>query len=211
MDDFLVLITIVLLGSLYLVLDVILKRRESVKLAQIEALLKCKITRNDDGKFTLHVDAQNELFLDILEMCPHSVTQYRKRPIKIHIGSATVGGVTTGGIYTTGGNISTSSYRSEKMELRYKRCYGNSDPRPLISKIILSDTLAKKAKESKISSYLEGNTIQLIHKVQHSYYALFAMQNGYTTQALNQGEIEDATGYPDREKCESIIRWLCGK
>lgn len=186
---------------------------QCVKVAKAEAKLKCRIKINNQwrGYYTLYVEEQNELFLNIVKMYPHKVNQYRKRPIKLHIGSATVGGVTTGGVYTTGGDTTKSCYRSEKMELKYTHWTGAGCETVLISQIVLSRALTEKAEKSKISSYLNGDTIQVIEKVEHSGYVYAALQLGYTTEAVNQSNAEDAKGYPSGEKCENIIRWLCGE
>lgn len=197
-----------------IILSLVPAYRKATKVAKVEAVLKCHIEKKrEDLKdiYILHVDEQNKLFADVLEMHPHKISQYKDHPVKLHIGSATVGGVTTGGVYTTGGGTTKSWYRSEKMELVYMHSKGRYCQELPINRIVLSAPLAKKCRDSEIASYIDGNTIQLIHKVQYSYYAMFAMQRGYTTQALNRCEIEDAQGYPTGEECEKIIRWLCGE
>lgn len=41
-------------------------------------------------------------------------------PEKIHIGAVSVGGVTTGGVYKTGGNYYSKSYSSDRCKLIYQ-------------------------------------------------------------------------------------------
>ena len=65
---------------------------------------------------------------------------------KIHIGSASVGGVTTGGVYKTGGDYSVKDLSSDRYELIFRKPLNLNvcDETP-IKTIRLSEQLVKKA------------------------------------------------------------------
>ena len=188
--------------------------RNANKIKRAEALLSsCSL----EGK-TLHIKEQNKLFATVMEIKKHEVAQYDKDPLKVHVGAATVGGVTTGGVYTTGGGLSQTDYNDGRVVLIYKQVDKPKEnevhlttfiSETEIKSIVLSDELARKAKQSKIKEYLKGNTIEVVQEVKPSNVVAELMRMGQNLRAANQLSMEQAAGYPSREKCEAIIAWLC--
>ena len=205
------LIAIVLFGvMLAFIIFGNIRMKKEIKAAETTLKCKCKGT-------TLYIDEQSELFSIVLTIREHKVSEYKKDPLEVHIGSATVGGITTGGVYTTGGGIAQTDHRSDKFELIYKHVQGNEIQfatdisEYAIEEIVLSDELAKKAKNSKIKEYLiNGNTIEVVKSVDTTLSTkLYAA--GHNLNAISVYNWEKLAGYPTKVKCEKILNWLCGK
>lgn len=117
-------------------------------------------------------------------------------PEKLHIGAASVGGVTTGGAYKTGGyNYIAASSKSGTCYLQYD---GH-----IIVHIKLTDEMFKDAQKSSIAPYLDDaqKCINVHNPVQRSTSELMmSLKNIQSTG--NAGN--DFRGYPSREKCEQI-------
>lgn len=129
-------------------------------------------------------------------------------PEKIHIGSATVGSVTTGGTYKTGGyNYYTGTSSSGK----YVFWFGTKTGGCTITEIFLSQDLYKEAESSSIAKYLNSKTrsIELVDWKNTKYTDLelvklrmFALgQAGSTSHVVHKA-------YPTYEKCAEILNWL---
>ena len=118
-------------------------------------------------------------------------------PEQLHYGSVSVGGVTTGGFYKTGGNYTTSNVKKSG----YKRlCYTGQG----IVSIKLTDELLNQAKEdSNISKFIEVDKIQIIGRsssLNHDYLS-------YTNNRSFSIGLE--TGIPEQD-CRQILFWICG-
>ena len=90
---------------------------------------------------------------DFFSVIPKKDINFTKRPDKYIYTSATVGGITTGGVSKVEGgydiNVTTRSY----FTLGYGSFAGGFSKAKPIYKIYLSEELFKKAKDSKISSW----------------------------------------------------------
>jgi len=138
----------------------------------------------------------------------------KNEPVKVHYGSATVGGVTTGGVYTTGGGqVFTGSYATGKSYLEFSDILyeTHNDGKPItgiIKTIRITDQMYENAAEIKdyVSQDDEGHYI--ITVIENPKMDLdevrFAMAN--LTSATTQNMTK--RGYPTREKCEKILKWL---
>lgn len=125
-----------------------------------------------------------------------SVTTTRT-PEKTWVGAATVGGVTTGGTFKTGGYTEEhySKAKCVRMTYGYQTSY-------TIDKIELSPELLAIAKESEINKYVSGDCILVNTGCSHSTF----MMN------YQRGKIDaDSMGYPTRTKAEEILNWLAGE
>lgn len=192
----------------------IVNTQKANKIKRAEALLSsCSL----EGK-TLHIKEQNKLFATVMKIKNHEVAQYQNDPLKVHVGAATVGGVTTGGVYTTGGGLSQTDYNDGRSVLIYKQVVKPKEnevhlttfiSETELKSIVLSDELARKAKQSEIKEYLKGNTIEIVQEVKPSNIVAELMSMGQNLRAANQLSMEQAAGYPSRKKCEKIIAWLC--
>ena len=72
--------------------------------------------------------------------------------------------------------------------------------------------------ERKLGKYFEaeenkmtGATIDVVQEIKPSNAVSELMRAGLSTAAVNQLSIEESKGYPNREKCETIIEWLRGE
>ncbi len=134
---------------------------------------------------------------------------------KLHYGSATVGGVTSGGFYTTGGyNKVIATENSGKCFLEFAGNAAIMDK--MIRYIDLSDALYEEAKYSPIAKYLNhtARRIEVFEQVQRTKEETDALVSHAidlaTGKALIGGmSLDDKRGYPTREKCRLILDWIC--
>ena len=134
------------------------------------------------------------------------VTAYN--PKQTHIGAVSVGGVVSGGTYTTGGNYYVA--HSEKNG-RYKLVYSENDKSSsTINKIQLTDELFQQAKNSSIKEYLDEKKKQIVvvSEVYLSGYDMMWKMANLQTGNFGLTEAEKA-GYPSYEKCQAILNWIC--
>lgn len=126
------------------------------------------------------------------------------KPEKYIYTSATVGGITTGGVTKTGGyNYISGSQKSGKYQILY---YDD-----LVSRIALTEELFLQAKESPIAKYLDESTkeIVVIQPIQTSLVTKSLLASGNINAAMNLGMKESKEGYPSYEKCTAILNWIC--
>lgn len=131
------------------------------------------------------------------------VTAYN--PEKLHVGAVSVGGVVSGGAFTTGGNhYIAHSEKSGKSKLVY------GGDRRIINKIWLPAELFAQAEKSSIAQYLDKNKqqISVVDDVWLSQFDLMWKQANL--QAGNLGLTDaEKRGYPTYEKCLAILNWIC--
>lgn len=135
-------------------------------------------------------------------------------PVKVHYGSATVGGITTGGTYTTGGGqVFSGSYNTGKAYLEYNDILlGIHKDGKYIKGTIKTIRITSEMYNSADSSMKEiinhdgrGYYITVIENakmnVNEIQYAMGNLTSGHTQDMLKRG-------YPTRAKCEKILNWL---
>ena len=125
-------------------------------------------------------------------------------PVKLHVGAVTVGEVTSGGAFTTGGyNYLAGTKKNGKYKLT---AFGQT-----IRQIQLSDEQYLSAKQSNIAKYLnDKHQIEVIVHVYRTDEEMRSMiQNLQKSSYLYGGETMKK-GYPSYEKCMEIMDWLCG-
>lgn len=152
---------------------------------------------------TLHVYKRSKRISKLISIKKTRTYVYRQNPEELHFDSISIGGVTTGNVYKTGGDYSVRSWN----EGRYLLLYMNN-PYFAIHSIVLSDEIADKAKISNISTYLNDNTIEVITKSVISPTTKVLAEGGHHVQAINQMNMDNAKCYPTKAKCKSIINWL---
>ena len=182
------------------------KEKERNQIWAAEATKSFKLEKN-----TLYVSSRNPQIADVLKIRVHKVKTYEYNPEKIHVGAVTVGGVTTGGVYKTGGNYLESSASDGRCKLVFIKWENGNSIEHEVKKIVLSDDLAKKARSSALVMYMTGATIDVVQEIKPSNAVSELMRAGLSTAAANQLSIEESKGYPNREKCETIIEWLRGE
>ena len=133
-------------------------------------------------------------------------------PTKLHFGAATVGGVTSGGVYTTGGQrVVDGHYGTGRCYLEYCEFLldGRDSTKAHIQSIKLSPELLHDAKKSPaITNYLQNDCIIVECEAKMSLdeikRAMQDLNSGYTQSRVK-------SGYPTRKKCEDIVNWIMMK
>ena len=119
----------------------------------------------------------------------------------LHIGAVSVGGVVSGGAYTTGGYDYISDDGHNGL---YKLTYGYCST---IKKIKLDAELFKQAQNSNIAQYLDDtdNSIRVEDEPVMSNFeremAFNMLQAGHIDSVLKRG-------YPSHAKCVQILNWI---
>ena len=122
-------------------------------------------------------------------------------PLTVHVGSATVGGFTTGGVYTTGDYHYISGEKKNGLcRLEYTGC--------LVAKIQLSESLYVQAKESNINKYL--NSEKQIEVIKPKAVSEDELKLAYQLLATTgyAGNDFAKNGFPEYEKCKEIMDWI---
>ena len=118
--------------------------------------------------------------------------------------SATVGGITTGGVHKTGGYYETNVVGSGKYKIMFKSSQGLKE----IFKIDISgsetlDSEGLKAMEKNkisVNPFAETSVSDMIQNMTHGSY-LKIMHNGEALADLERLSFDE---------CQKIIKWLCG-
>lgn len=146
--------------------------------------------------------------INVLKIEDHVNTVTAHKPTEYIYTSATVGGITTGGVTKTGRyDYLVSTGKSGKCLL----VYGADHP---VMKIQLSDELYQKALKSDIKEYL-NNEKQIVVVKPYTPYGLEAdalkamVTSGRISLASDM--LANRADYPTRDKCTRILNWLCSK
>lgn len=147
---------------------------------------------------TLTLSERSRYLKDMIDFIQVTANTYHKTPEKLHYGSATVGGVTTGGLYKTGGTINKKTFYCGD---RWHFLYDGEE----VYKIILTDKLAQEAQESKIKEYCKENAIILVtdHRGCSSEALMLAKAGD-----MSRMHFENAQVYPTLEKVKAILSWI---
>lgn len=150
---------------------------------------------------TLIVDKRAKELAECFEIRNHTIAVREREPEKYIYTSATVGGITTGGVDKVGGGY------HKVMDMPTDKCkllFLDHE----IERITLSDELCKEAKKSGLKKYINGDG-QIIVDTGPSVQLLDASARYGVASA--QAQNLASAGYPSREKCKEIIAWLCGE
>lgn len=161
------------------------------------------------GSVDIYLKEKHPDFKKLLTYEVHENSIYTDVPKKYIYTSATVGGVTTGGITEVGGYTDVTKYSSHAFELRLKEVKKTADGKEaiytkVIKKIELTSNLLKVAKKSKISQYIKDDCIVVIEDVDISA----GISNTPTNTALHLYDVQTSKGYPSMKKCIDIIEWI---
>lgn len=175
-----------------------------------EAMRKCRLEGD-----TLYVNEQSPAFSSILSFQEKKIKQYSYNPVKTHFGAVTVGGVTTGGVYKTGGNHSKVEYGTGRYELIYspRKSVLFAEPPKMVKQIVVTDSLKEKVERSPLKDCLKGNVITVVYDIDASKNERVRdfTRLGFTTDAVNLKASIEVEGYPDKKKCIAISELLCGQ
>ncbi|MDO4851914.1 MAG: hypothetical protein Q4A88_00675 [Clostridia bacterium] len=162
-----------------------------------------KCIRYDEKTHVLYLINRSSLIKYVVSLIEDKDYKISYEPEAINYTSVTVGGVTTGGAYKTGGYNYISSTENNNL---YRLTYGE---KYIIDRIQLDDEQYAEAKSSCISQYL-NNEKQI-------------MVNVYTNAPVNAGQKmlhnlkttghvgNEFKGYPTYEKASAILSWICGE
>lgn len=185
--------------------EIIRKSNKKAEQAQTDDYIQFHSNTN-----TLEVNKKSKLLRKRLKVEEYKSTNVNYTPEKLIYTSATVGGITTGGVSKVGGVGSEKLY-SAKCELFYEYLDDqNNIAKSPINRITLSNDLLEKARNSIVSEYLEGNSIVVVEKLVESTATINGLiKMGNSIGAMNVMEQDKVRTLPTRDKCNRIIRWLC--
>ena len=156
---------------------------------------------------TLKVYQRTEKFKNILGMIEHKSSRMAHKDAEYIYTSVTVGGVTTGGVSKIG---DYDYFTAEKNSGRWELWYDGH----MVKQIELTDELARQAKNSSlISGYISGNTIYVVNpnaKPTLSNSDWLELNRRNSIMGMNILLDDNDKQYPRLEKCNAIVRWLCG-
>lgn len=157
------------------------------------------------GSHVLKVKKRSRMLSQAFQMRNKEKVTFAYQPTSYIYTSATVGGITTGGVEKTGGHNSVvGRKKTEKCQLLY--C-GHE-----VESIYLTDELYEKAETSKIKSYLDHGKKRIIIVDEKKLQAIAPMASVLGTNnaaTLNMyGDLEIEASRTQGE-CAAIIAWLC--
>ena len=161
--------------------------------------LKNSVKYSDSDR-VLTVTTKSKLLLEKLSLVQAVDQQVKTEPIVLHFGAVAVGGVVTGGTYTTGGNhYIAGQEKSECFKLMY--C-GNE-----VKYIKLSEALLESARKSEIKEYIDFGGIKVIAPINTA--TLSDAEKMRRLQEAKAGVVRaENVGYPTYEKAVAIVNWL---
>lgn len=176
------------------------ERKAKEERARLKEELKSYASFSERDRWTLDVKKLHPKFSAAFSIETIMVTQQYYNPEKYIYSSATVGGITTGGVSKIGGDYTKGKeIDSEKRKLKY---FGQE-----VKRIQLSGELLKKATQTKIKEYLnEENQIVVVSENNAGAVVMAARIAGERSLATQYAMY---AGYPSQEKCREIIDWLC--
>lgn len=160
----------------------------------------------DKKKKTINVSKRGPGFNHIIRIDEHEVKNYTYVKPSYSFTSVTVGGVTTGGISKSG-----DYYKQDSNHKNYELVYCSSpyvEKGELIELIHLTDELVEKAKQTSISSYLDGNDIVVVKDIDVTDEVATLAQYGMMDDAMTYMNIKKAEGFPSLSKAKDILYWL---
>lgn len=152
---------------------------------------------------TLTLKKRSSGLLELFKIVATYDTKVNHVPERLHYGSVTVGGVTSGGTYTTGGYNEVYKTKNGFFQLQYA---GN-----LVEIIKLSDDLYKQAQGSVVEPYLNNRQkcISLYEAAEYSPQQWQTIKDCISLGIKPPIMTPEKRGLPTRDKCEKIMYWVC--
>lgn len=187
---------------LTIVLVIVFNVSSSNSEAAIKEAMKDIVFKEEDGG--LFVKEKNPAFSKALKIEADKMYTMEHEDAQYIYTSATVGGITTGGVTKIGDRDYIQTRDTGKYCLTYCDDY-------LVKRIRLDTSLWEAAKNSPISSYLNNNTksIVVVYEVTPSQ-DIELLAKSDPNAAIKKMQSEMRNGYPSRKKCADIINWLSG-
>ena len=200
---------------LFLVLKGEKKDKNALKTLQEQTKSILTVDKNT-GRVT--ITQRHKAFAKLFTCENYVSTRHGYAEEKLIFTSATVGGVTTGGVEKVGG-YGTEKKKTDKCNLVYQYVdpKNNQTKKVYVTAIQLSESLRKSAKLSKIKEYLDGNSLIVVtplvssEKEKQAYLNLHRISGGgYSTHLANLEEDDRIRTLPTLQKCNDIISWISG-
>ena len=146
---------------------------------------------------------------------------YGFTPEKLVYTSATVGGITTGGIDKVGGSFTSVKANTDKYRLVYRYvghegCI-NKSYNGYIKKIKLSKAIAKKVSGTPMEKLyddgyiiVESDPSPKWEQLKTTCVKLYGTSKDGISEYSNIQEAERVDTLPTIEKCQLILNWICG-
>ena len=171
---------------------------------------KCTYCR---GK--LYLDEQDQRVIDLILLKPYTAGSFSQTPVEIVYTGATVGGVSTGGFHTQGGDLVRTEYSTDRFEFRYwvqEDDEGRSWEAKRVSEICLSKELKEQAKNNVLVKDYLDNYGNILIEVDPTVSAATGLlyKHGKTGYAVNSYNHDLISKFPDINKCERIINFMRG-
>lgn len=193
-------VAILLVGMIVLIGSWGEEAERQEKEAELMAQIKQELEQYANIRYgVVSLTKRDSRFIKAFSIDRDMITPMSYNPEKYIYTSATVGGITTGGIDKVGGNyVKGKELHSGKFVLNY---YGEK-----VERIQLTDKLYKQAQKSPIKKYLDGvNQIVVEEKADGAAIVAAMMLGAFSAD----GQILRHDGYPTYEKCREIIAWIC--
>ena len=164
----------------------------------------------------LSLKKQHPRMAEYITLKAYNPSLYSTTPKRLVYTSATVGGITTGGFHTVGGDTVNISVSTDRIEMKFYDIFIYMDEvewkQGELERIDLTAELYEKAKKSKVSKYLDEKRKCIIVKEENkaSYAAALLYRAGNTEASVNQFTMDNIDTYPDAEKCNAIMEFICG-
>ena len=181
------------------------KTEEAEVKAAAEKEKRDKLFSFDKENSIINLKARDATIVNYISIIDAVDLNFKYEPEKLHIGAVAVGGVVSGGTYTTGGYYYLDSAKKNGLCIMK---YGDE----LISAIQLTDDLFKQAENSEISQYLDKSTKQIIVRV-HERGSLEELQEAMNNLRTTgyAGNTIARKGLPTLEKAAKILKWMAGE
>lgn len=164
----------------------------------------------------LSLKKQHPRIAEYITLSAYNPSLYSTTPKRLVYTGATVGGITTGGFHTVGGDTVNMSVSTDRIEMKFYDIFLWRDEiewkQSVIERIDLMPDLYEKAKKSKVGKYLDGDRHSIIVKEKNkvSYAAALLHRAGNAEASVNQFTMDNIDTYPDAEKCAAIMEFICG-
>jgi len=166
---------------------------------------------------TMYLHKKSPRIREIVNVDDDYKEDIRYEPEKLKYGSATVGGVTTGEIYKTGGYNYSAGYKKTGHAMMLFGVYP-------IRCIRATDELMNQARKTSIRKYIgyyyKHESIEVIENWRPSSYLLHDWVENPDSPSVKESIARERQLHymkfgqrdyvpPTFEKCEEIIRWMC--
>lgn len=206
MHTYIIFLVVFIVGIIVYFVQKKAEQDDAVRTIDKRKKLKCY-----DYAGEISVYSRSLEYKDLITYRQHKKVMYENVPEQYIYTSATVGGITTGGVSKVDGYVDAQASQTDRYEMVVKdvETDSNGNKRVVykgIQRIKLSKELLEIAKKSRINKYLDGEYIVIVNPV----YMPPELASMEPTMAVNIATSLQVKGYPTASKCQEILSWLCG-